>query len=196
MSKNNQFDSSRKKRRFNSFLRTIATILICVTLCGVALVFVGGGLNIENPFERDVNDKNLLKVENYFDNRLKDETSKGMKINWKNDGSFSLSGKHVDEDLPDKNVICYVFTEILLTPGTYTLSAGNKNAAEDTFGVYAQAGDDIWYVEEDQDGTISFTLTETKTVVIGWFVKNNYRIIYQKVAPTLVSGEAAIDFYK
>ena len=177
-------------------LKIVGIVLLCAVMLSFGLSIFGGGLNIENPFERDVNDKNLLKVENYFDNRLKDETSKGMKINWKNDGSFSLSGKHVDEDLPDKNVICYEFTEILLTPGTYTLSAGNKNAAKDTFGVYAQAGDDIWYVEGDQDGTISFTLTETKTVVIGWFVKNNYRIIYQKVAPTLVSGEATIDFYK
>ena len=188
----NYNNENKKKRNARRFWRTASLILVSVLLSVFAVGALGG---LDNVFEKDLNPDNLLKYEDYVENLMKDETEGGMHIKWKDDGSFALWGKHSDDDITNATLVDYEFVTVVLEPGTYTLSANNKDAG-DNFGLYALIAGETEKQRTD-DGVVSFDVTEGQTAVsIGWYVKNNQRLIYEKIEPTLVAGDTAIEFYK
>ena len=182
------------KYKTKKILKIIGVCLLFGVLLSFGLSLMDGG-SISNPLKKEINDKNLITEECYLENNFEGETKGGMKITWKDDGTFVLSGKSDVEELSNKDKIEYNFAQItMLTPGTYTLSANNKDASEDTFGLFIKYGDKTVYT--DKDGEVTFDVEEASTAIIGWYVLDEHLIVYEKVAPTLIDGKDAIQFYK
>ena len=168
--------------------KIIAIAIAVVTLGVVGISAFGGGMSLG----RDVNPDNLIVEKNYFNNLL-DESDGGLKVNWKDDGTFVLYGKHEDKSLADAALFKSDFTSVTLEAGTYTISTGNDHADQEKFGLYVQYGSNIEYVTDEH---VTFTLTEDTVVIVGFFVKNNYTCLFHKIAPVLVEGSEAAEFYK
>lgn len=174
--------------KVKNFLTIGAFVLAALTcLMGIVQVF-------DIDFKKDLNPDNLLKYESYYDNQKKlKETEHGLKVSFKDDGSIVLRGKHDDPDLTENQRYENYFTSVILNAGVYTLSAGNEDANEDSFGVFAVVGGETLHV---RDGKISFQVnSDNSTVVIGWFVRNGDYMLYEKLYPTLAAGEDVIGFY-
>ena len=170
---------------------TVGAFILAVITCLMAVINVFG-----IDFKKDLNTDNLLKYEDYDKNLLRDETSAGMNIKWYKDGSFALYGKHADKNLADTQYVEYQFWAGELPVGQYTLSANNDDAGDD-FGLYVDTNSLDNVTLHTNKGEVTFTVTDgTAMVAIGWYVKNNKRIIFEKIEPTLVSGTDAIEFYK
>lgn len=169
---------------------TVGAFILALITCLMAVINVFG-----IDFKKEVNPDNLLKYEDYDKNLLKDETSKGMKIKWYDDGSFALYGKHEDETLSPTQFVDYKFASVYLSVGTYVLSANNDDAGDD-FGLYVTV-DNGTNIQRTNKGEVKFSVTEESVPVqIGWYVKNDQRIIFEKIEPTIASGTVAIEFYK
>ena len=175
---------------------TVGAFVLAALTCLMA-VYNTFNLDLGGIFgKKKLNEDNLLKYEeHYSENQIKpDETACGLKMKWNEDGSFVLRGKHYDENLTPKELFTYDFALITLEPGSYTLSANNEDADDDTFGVYALIKGNKYLTK---DGKVTFDIIDSETnVVIGYYVKNNYRLIWEKICPTLVAGTDAIEFYK
>ena len=176
---------------------TVGAFVLAALTCLMAVLNMFG-ISLAGIFDKkELNEDNLLKYEeHYSENQIKlDETSCGLKMKWNEDGSFVLRGKHSDEDLSENQAFKYAFASITLPAGTYTLSANNDDAEADTFGLFAEIGGTTF--KTDNKGETRFDVTEDGTlVVIGFFIKNDYRILYEKICPTLVAGTDSIEFYK
>ena len=176
------YEKRKKKSRAKKIL-----MIVCAFLAGL---FVMGSVSALTA-EKTLNPDNLIKVENYFDNLMSD-SEKGLKVKWKDDGRFVLSGKHSDADIADNSLYTVAFTSVTLNPGVYTLSTGNDKCDDDTYGLYyIKNGESPVYVQEKT----SISIDSITPVEIGFYVKNNYNIIYAEFAPVLVSGDKVGTFF-
>ena len=178
-----------EKRKNKSRAKKILMI-VCAFLAGL---FVMGSVSALTA-EKILNPDNLLQYKNYDEKLMLDETAKGLKIKWNDDGTIVLSGEHSDDDMNDNAIHTMDFVNVQLEPGQYTLSCGNKKASDDTFSLYAYVNGN-YYHTYGNDASVTFSVDETSTVIVGLAVKNNYRMFYTKLEPTLISGTEAIDFY-
>lgn len=187
MSRRNYSNNKENRRKKSKAKKWI--MIVCAFLAGL---FVMGAVSSITA-EKDLNPNNLLvKKETYVANLLA-ETAGGLSINWKDDGRFILSGKHSDDNEANNALYRYEFASVELEAGTYTLSHGNDDAASDTFHLYIQWDGEI--KENVYKDAKTFTLDTDTTVIIGFAVKNNYFIFYEEIAPVLVSGTTAGEFY-
>ena len=175
-----------KSKRYAKNRVKMILAIVAAALCG-ALVM---GFCLNTFREKTVNPNNLIKQENYL-NTI-EETSMGLKIKWNDDGTFALNGKHDDEDLTSKDLYKHAFVTVELEPGEYTISTGNEHCSEDTYGIYYILGGETVLVGEKSN---SFTVEEKTNVDIGFFVKNDTFVLYAKLAPVLVTGGTAQDYY-
>lgn len=167
----------------------LAALTCLMAVCNTFNLDLGGIFG-----KKELNEDNLINYKDHYIENLSKESSKGLKMKWNDDGSFVLSGKHSDSDLADTQIYSYGFATITLDPGTYTLCANNKDAEKDTFGLYAEIQGNKLLTEKE--GSVTFDVTDSTSVIIGFYVKNNYRLIWEKLCPTLVAGTDSIDFYK
>ena len=191
---NKNYNSNRsngKKRGFKNLLRWIALALVSATLAAV-MVFAFGGLKFENPFNKDVNPDNLLKYDDYDKDAMLEETGYGLTVKWKEDGSLRMNGKNADPAVDENQVKEYTFTSLTLEPGTYTLDSGYKNGQLNTLGVFATVNGQTYYAASSAK---TFTVDETSTVSIGFYVCNDKTFVNTALYPTLVKGESAGSFY-
>ena len=186
MSKRNSYDSARKSRKINNFLKTVATVLVCITILGVAGAFVSGGLDIENPFKKDVNEKNLIKVDDY--EISSGNTGKGIEIDVKEDGAIKVKGEATSSGT-------LTVATFLLEPGTYTFS-GVNDPNRDQFGLVADFSNGQTPVYAGIN-PCTFTLTSAAEVTVSLFWGKDYKVSFanRMIYPTLVSGNTAGDFY-
>ena len=176
---------------------TVGAFVLAALTCLMA-VFNALDINLKGLFEKkELNENNLLQYEeHYSENQIKvEETACGLKMKWNEDGSFVLKGKHSDKDLSENQAFKYAFASITLPAGTYTLSVNNDDASKDTFGLFAEVSGTTF--KTDDKGVTRFDVTSDSTlVVIGFFIKNDYRVLWEKICPTLAQGTEAIGFYK
>lgn len=174
-------------------LKMVALVMVGALLGGMLLHLTG--TEIKNPFDREVNDKNLIKVEDYVKN-LSEKTAKGLKIDWKDDGSFVLSGKHEDDN--EANNAIYksdYFVNVNLTAGDYVISTGNDHCDTERFGLYYVMNGTTTLVGAKN---LTITVTEDTVISIGYFVKNNeyFFSLTSKITPILVADGQDVEFYK
>ena len=187
---NNSYESNRKKRKGQNLLRTLGLLLASALL---SCAFMAGFNYVqENFFEKDRNPDNLLTVEEYNDNLL-EESDKGLKVKWNDDGSLVLSGKHSDDNIANAALYSFEFATLTLDAGDYTLTVGNDDADKEEFGLKVTYGDTTHYVGADKQ---VIHLDEETAVTFSVFVKNNRTMFWEKLMPTLVEGTEAGDFYK
>lgn len=177
----------------SALIRKLLTLGVSLLLMFTALVGAVRFFDVNVGNTR--NEQNLLSYEQYDKNQTNiEKTSCGLHVKFKDDGSIVLYGKHNDANLTAQQRYESTFSNLILDAGTYTLSAGNTNADEDTFGLFVYVNGERFYVK---NGQVTFTVTESNSAaVVGWFVKNNYWILYEKLYPTLASGKDAIAFYE
>ncbi len=140
---------------------------------------------------KDLNEKNLLKYENYV-NKL-EESAGGLKIDWKEDGRIVLSGKHASDDTTNNSKFTSPFVSVALTEGTYQISSGNKHASSNTYGLYYVLNGEYHEVCKNVD---MFTVAGATVIEIGFFVKNNEFILHAKFKPVLVAKGDSTEFFK
>jgi hypothetical protein len=191
--------------------KNLAVIIFCAVLAASALLasvaFLSKGFtntDVTSWFERELNPDNLIKEENYVDN-LEDELENGLKINYKDSGEIVLYGKVDDDSITgDQTPDPITFVSVTVDPGkVYTLSSGNKNASEKTFGLQCEwvdaNGEKVSAKAADDALKIDLTKhTEAVTLTISFYYENDvtYFGINSYLRPTLVVGESAGDFYK
>ena len=188
--RNNNYESNKRKRRGKSVLRTLGIIIASALMSFAFMAF--SNFAKENIFEKDINPDNLLTVEEYNDNLL-EESDKGLKVNWKDDGSLVLSGKHSDDNIANSALYSFEFATLTLDAGDYTLTTGNDDADKEEFGIKVTYGDTTHYVGADKQ---VIHLDEETAVTFSVFVKNNRFMAWEKIMPILVEGTDAGDFYK
>ena len=192
-------------------LSNLAVIVICSVLAASALLagvgFLSKGFtntDVHSWFERELNEDNLIKEENYASN-LDDELENGLKINWKDNGEIVLLGKVDDENkTKDQAPDPISFVSVTLDPGkVYTLSSGNKHADKKTFGLLCEWNDASGQKVDGKAAGDALTIdlsehTEAVTLTISIYYENNvtYFGINSYLRPCLVEGDAAGDFYK
>lgn len=180
------YEKRKKKSRAKKIL-----MIVCAFLAGL---FVMGSVSALTA-EKTLNPDNLLvKKDTYITNLLK-ETDKGLRIDWKDDGAFVLSGKHADDNEANNAMYMYEFATLELEPGKYTISSGNDKANAETYGMFVKYDGQIKHNVYGDAVTFDIDGEETKTVIIGFSVKNQYRILYAKFEPVLVKGDKAGSFY-
>lgn len=175
---------------------TAMTLAILTTVLGVLHL---SGVALKSPSEwtwnqDERNEKNLLTTDCYVSN-LTSDFEKGLKIDWKDDGSFVLSGKYEDADLAGNARFTYDFANVTLNAGTYTISSGNTHCDEQEFGLVVTYGNSTEYIGSKAK---TITLTDTTTVTVGVFVKNNLRLwsLTSKITPVVAAGTETIEFYQ
>lgn len=175
-------------------LKAICLVAVGALLGGMILHLTGTEIN--NPWKKEVNENNLIQVEDYLENSLKD-TSAGLKVKKNDDGSFVLSGKHADKDEADNAIYkSAYFVNVNLTAGSeYVLSTGNDRCSTDTFGLYYIMNGETTLVGEKD---VKIVATEDTVISIGYFVKNNTYFFswFSKITPILVPNGENVAFYK
>ena len=180
---NGSFNKNKAKRIAK---KVIALILAFAAGCAA----VGGYVALTR--EKPLNENNLIKTP-YFENVTKlEETAKGLKIKWDDDGTFAISGKHVDDNLANNAHYEVAFVQVFLEEGTYMFSSGCKSADDDTYGLFIEYNGKKQYAYTEASMIVIDTPT---TVTIGFFVKNNYRVVYADFEPVLVKGDKAQGFF-
>ena len=163
---------------------------ICVIL---AIVACGACFSaVTDNFKKEVNENNLIKYNEYTTAAKTEEFANGLKAKWNEDGTIVLYGKAYDENVSGNYLHEHVFMTLTLQPGTYTFTSGNDNCSEDTYHTFVKVGTQYYRGFKD---TKSIVITEECTVAVGFAVKNDYRIAYAKLAPVLVAGAEAQDFF-
>lgn len=181
----NKYENHKTQRKSTDRWKIVFTFVVSL-LCGALLMGAVFVLFAEKP----LNPNNLLKYDKY-ENKL-EESGKGLKIRWNDDGSIVLSDKHSDNDIANNAHYTCPFVTVELEPGDYTLSTGNDSCSQDTYGMYIVVDGKTTPV---YDEPVTFTVAEKTVVTIGFTVKNNYRIIYGKLSPVLVPGSSAQGFF-
>ncbi len=210
MSKRHNRRKNGEGRKRMSFTH-LAVIIICAVLAASALLASVGFLSkgftntdVGSWFERELNPDNLIKEENYSSN-LEDELDNGLRINWKDSGEIVLYGKVDDDNVTgDQTPDAIPFVSVTVDPGkVYTLSSGNKNADEKTFGLLCEwndtTGENVSAKAADDALKIDLTeYTEAVTLTISIYYENDvtYFGLNSYLRPCLVEGEEAGDFYK
>lgn len=189
----------------------LAVIIVCAVLAASTLLASVGFLSrgftntdVTSWFKRELNPDNLIKEENYVDN-LEDELKNGLKVDYKDSGEIVLYGKVDDDSITgDQQPDPITFVSVTVDPGkVYTLSSGNKNVSEKTFGLQCEwvdaNGEKVSAKAADDALKIDLTKhTEAVTLTISFYYENDvtYLGIFSYLRPTLVVGESAGDFYK
>ncbi len=179
--------------------RTIAIILLSAlvsTTCFTAVAFMTDNFTNKDAstwFTKEKNDANLLSYKKHYIENLLEKTNEGLKVKWKDDGRFTLSGEHKSNSVDNNSCYPYDFASILLTEGDYTITTGNDKCAADEFGLYVKHNGTTTYVYNEP---VTFKVTADDTVEIGFFVKNNNFILSEELRPCLVSGIEAAEFFK
>lgn len=196
---------SKNNRRSSTFWgKVIALVLVICTLFTTFVTAVGffsEGFSNADPttwFEKDNNPDNLIQKANYIDSLI-DESEKGLKMDWKDDGSVVLSGKHDDTSNDASDYYTYAFVNVTLPEGTYVLSTGNKNCREDLFGLHYKYGSGENFVQDYVgEDDVEIVLTEETTITISIFAANKERFwgINSYIRPILVEKGNAVEFYK
>lgn len=180
---NSNYKNSSKRRGVKKWLSIICAFLAGLVLCG-AITSVTA--------EKELNEDNLIKADNYFEN-LVEETDGGLKIKWKDDGRFVLTGKHSDDNIANNALYSVAFTTVTLNEGTYTFTPGNDNCGDETYGMYYKInGGEPVYVFANK---AVITVESTSAVEFGFYIKNNYHILYAEFAPVIVSGDKIGTFF-
>ena len=185
MSKYKNNNNHKSKRKAKGKLKIIL-IVIASLLAGVIAFGAISSLLAEKP----LNENNLLKYDKY--ENMIEESEKGLKVKWNEDGSIVLSGKHSDNDIANNAHYSCPFVTVELDPGEYTLSTGNKNCSQDTYGMYIIVDGASTPV---YDKPVTFTVSEKTVATVGFTVKNNYYILYGKLSPVLVAEDNAENIY-
>lgn len=182
-----------KNEKSSVWLSLLVILLLFGIFAGALTVFKG---NSPISLSKNINEDNLITIDCLTEMRETDQVNAGMKIKWNDDGSFVLSGRNDDPNLSKQGKSHYEFAILKLTEGgRYTLNAGNKDASDTTFGVYAVVGNNTYYTK-GKTGTVTFDVPANSEVKIGWFVHDELFLIYEKLAPSLAFGEKAITFYE
>ena len=195
---------SRKNRNENykgrRWGRNIAIILLSAlisTTCFTFVAFMSDNFTNKDAtswFTKEKNEANLLSYKTHYIDNLTEEFDAGLKVKWKDDGRFVLSGKYEDNNLANNATTDpYDFASILLTAGEYTLSTGNDKCSADTYGLVITHEGKTTYVYDDP---VTITIEADTTVTIGFFVKNNKYIFSAEIQPCLVKGAEAGEFFK
>ena len=182
--RNENYEKRKRKGRAKKII-----CLVCAFLAGLMVMSGVSALTTE----KQLNPNNLLNKKDNYVTALLEETDKGLKIDWTDNGSFVLSGKHDDDNEANNSMYRFAFAEIELEPGTYTLSHGNKKASDETYGLYVQY--DGMIKHNVYGSSTTFELDKDTTVIIGFAVKNKINIIYAKFEPVLVKGDKVGSFF-
>lgn len=161
-------------------------IILAIVACGACFTAV------TDNFKKEVNENNLIKYKEYTASAKTEEFENGLNAKWNDDGTIVLYGKAYDENLSDTSYHEHVFMTFTLQPGTYTFTSGNENCSEDTYHTFVKVGTQYTRVFKEAK---SIVIEEECTVAVGFAVKNDYRILYAKLAPVLVAGVEAQDFF-
>ncbi len=182
MAKNYNNNNRGKARKWKNIAK-IVVASICAFAIGIGVAALTA--------PKDLNDKNLLKYENYV-NKL-EESAGGLKIDWKEDGRIVLSGKHASDNTINNSKFTNPFVSVTLTEGTYQISSGNKHASPGTYGLYYVLNGERHEVCKNVD---TFTVTGSTVIEVGYFVKNNEFILYAELEPVLVAKGDSVEFFK
>lgn len=200
-------NSKENKKRLS--LGNVVAIILCGVLAASALLagvgFMSKGFtntDVGSWFERDLNEKNLVKVEDYNDN-LANELSNGLKINWKDDGTIVLSGKVDDKTkTDDQTPEVYTFTSVNLKGGKiYNVSCDNKFCSKSTYGLFVDYIDSngLKVAQEVDSNGLVIDLTDSGDTVVklSFFYENDvtYYGINSYIRPVLVEGESVGAYY-
>ena len=167
------------KQKTKRTIKRIALILAVALVGGIMGSMVAGGTSL---FNRDLNEDNLIKVENYLI-QDEDDNGNGIEVTVKEDGTIKLNGTAKSDDE-------YTVTEILLQPGTYTMSGvkSDKKGA----GLKAVFGANEHYAGTSSD---TFVLETATTVSIVVYAVEDTFCLNKTIRPVLVAGDDAGDFY-
>ena len=174
-------------------------ILSTVTTAGIGILSKGfTDSDVQGWFQRELNEDNLIKVDDYVE--IDEETDKGLKIKIRDDGTVVLSGCQDETEDPDDSYYDIKLADVTVEPGTYTLSAGNDRASKDTFCLqYEYISGDEKIVNWVYDGSQTLTFTETTTITLSIAVVRGEHFfgIMSYLRPVLVpEGTANTDYYK
>ena len=185
MSNQNKKQTSRTRKRRRMSGKSIVSLIVAVFIALLAVVGIGA---VTAP--KELNPDNLLKYKNYV-NKL-EESEEGLKIKWDDDGSFTLSGKHESDNTINNSKYTNPFASVVLERGTYLISTGNERCDSESYGLYYQINGNYYEVYGD---TLKFEVEKTTVIEVGFFVKNNKRIIHADFEPVLVPEGCSTSFY-
>ena len=173
-----------KKKKFNSqkakrIAKRVALVLVAALVGGVmgSMVTTNGGI-----FNRDLNEDNLIKAENYLV-KDEDDNDKGITVTVKEDGTIKLNGTAKEDDE-------YTVAEVVLQPGTYTISGVKSD--KDGYGLKAVFGTNEHFAGTK---TETFTVTTATTVSIVIYAVEDTFCLNTTIRPVLVAGDEAGEFY-
>ena len=182
MSRKQNFKSNKRRRGKG---KAIASVIAAVFAAVLLLV---GIVALTAP--KELNPDNLLKYSEYV-NKL-EESKEGLKVKWDDDGSFALSGKHESNDTSNNSKYKSPFASVVLDKGNYLISTGNDNCDSEKYGMYYVLDGEYYEV----CGDVLKIKVDSKTVLeVGFFVKNNVRIIHADFEPVLVPEGSSVSFY-
>ena len=182
-SRRNSKENFKKKRT----IRSIALIALMAIVCTISVSVVGfasGGFqnsDVSSWVNRDVNEENLIKAENYV---IKDEQDdgKGIKARVSDNGVIKLSGKATSDN-------SFVVTTVTLAPGTYTIGGMSSG---DSYGLKV-VGPNL----DAKAGTSSstFTIETAQTVSVVIYVAQDTVLFNKTIKPVLVTGTQPGNFF-
>ena len=178
-------NSGKRKFKFKmkSVFKVACIVLLCVTMSVLAV-------NISGAFNKEINTDNLIKYENYTNKN--EEFENGLRAKWNDDGTFVLWGKPSDDSMPKDSFHEHVFLSMELDAGIYTFTTGNDNCDEDSYHLFVKVDGKYYRAWSDR---VHVEVEQTSTVLVGFAVKNDYRILYAKFAPVLVAGTETGSFW-
>jgi len=182
----------RSKKRIKNIALSLLLVLALVLPMGMIVSSGAAEWKDINPiswFKHERNPDNLITTESYI---LDEQTTNGYGINikLKDDGRMVLNGRMKYE----KDKAYYTtFATVTLKAGTYTLS-GLDNASFNTYGYYFSVnGAEAVPVITDKQ----FVIEQDNTPVsIGFYVYDGEILFNKTLAPVLVAGNQAGEFYK
>ena len=200
-SNNHNSGGRRTKISFGAIVAIVLAGVLFTTATTTAIGFASKGFtnnNIESWFEKELNEDNLIKEENYC--KVDSETAKGLKIKIKDDGSIFLSGCQDEEKVTGDSYYDVKFVDVTVEAGKYILSSGNDKASKDTFCLqYDYISDGEKQVGWVYDDPVPLEFTETTTITLSIAVVRGERFfgIQSYLRPVLVpDGATNTGFYK
>ncbi len=181
---NNYRNTPRRKRSARKVWKVLGMAVAVLALLAVVVGLFGNSFS--NPFEKDINPNNLIKVDkNYIRSQ---NTNHGVEIDVSDNGTIKLSG----EATSDYNV---KLATVELAKGTYTLSGLDEPNMDECF-MYLNYGSSGRAISGTESATFTIDETMTVTIVLTWMEGCKFNIFnYYKIQPVLVKGEAAGSFY-
>ena len=177
------FTKSRRLPLWVKLLLTSLATILAVTLLG-SLTTGFTDWNASSWFDKEVNEENLIKVDDYL---LKSKKpGNGLEFKVDDYGVIKVTGKASEEYVAE-------VTTLTLQADEYTIGGYESNANSATLRVKLASGEIYVAGTESATFTVSQATTATVEIVIA---KDVNFIVASTFCPTLAVGDEEIDFFK